>query len=47
MISASAATVWLRSPPPSWNMITPPRPAGGVALATIFATPGLRQSLES
>ena len=35
------------SPPPSWSITIPPRPAGGVALATIRATPGRAQSRES
>jgi hypothetical protein len=44
MMAGSAATVCARFPPPSWNMITAPRPPRGIAAATIFATPGLAQS---
>ena len=42
---SSAATVWDRSPPPSWNMTTAPRSWAGRPAATMRPTPGLAQSL--
>ncbi len=44
---ATAATVSLRLPPPSCSITIPPVTLGGLALWTIFATPGRVQSSES
>ena len=43
----SAATVWVRSPPPSCSITTAPSRPRGIPPATIFSTPGLAQSSVS
>jgi hypothetical protein len=43
----TASTVWLRSPPLSWNITTAPAPPAGVASRTMASTPGSCQSLLS
>ena len=44
MYSGSAFSVWERSPPASWKRTDVPLVPLGVALSTIFETPGFFQS---